>query len=42
MSEELNEKQKQLKERFARERGYWSEEVMGPILRLGPTFLKLT
>ncbi len=40
MSEELNERQKQLKERFARERGYWSEEVMGPILRLDPDFFE--
>ncbi len=40
MSEELSERQKQLKERFTKERGYWSEETWDPILRLDEDFFE--
>ena len=40
MSEELTERQKALKERFIRERGYWSEGLWGEVLKLDPDFLR--
>ena len=40
MSEELSEKQNQLKERFIKERGYWSEERWAPVLRMDPDFFE--
>jgi len=40
MSDELSEKQKQLKERFTKERGYWSEEIWSPVLRLDADFFE--
>ncbi|MFC1992894.1 carboxymuconolactone decarboxylase family protein [Chloroflexota bacterium] len=32
MSQQLNKRQEQLKERFIAERGYWSEELWGQVL----------
>ncbi len=40
MSEELSERQKQLKESFIKERGYWSEGIWGEVLRLDPDFFE--
>ena len=40
MSEELSERQKQLKEKFIKERGYWSEGIWGQVLRLDPDFFE--
>ena len=40
MSEELSERQKQIKEKFIKERGYWSEERWGPVLRIDPDFFE--
>lgn len=40
MSEELNEKQKQLKEKFIAERGYWSEGIWEPVLKIDPDFFE--
>jgi alkylhydroperoxidase/carboxymuconolactone decarboxylase family protein YurZ len=40
MSEELSERQRQLKEQFTRERGYWFEEVWGDILRMDTDFFE--
>ena len=34
MSEELSERQKELKERFIRDRGYWSEELWDAVLSI--------
>jgi alkylhydroperoxidase/carboxymuconolactone decarboxylase family protein YurZ len=39
-SEELTERQKQVKELFIKLRGYWSEEGWGAILRLDPDYLE--
>ena len=39
MSEELSERQKQLKEKFTKERGYWSE-LWTQVLRLDPDFFE--
>ena len=40
MSNELNAKQKQLKERFIAERGYWSDGLWEQVLRLDPDFFE--
>ena len=40
MSEELSERQKQLKEKFIKERGYWSEGIWDQVLRLDPDFFE--
>ena len=40
MSEELNERQKQLKEKFIAARGYWSEGIWEPVLKLDPDFFE--
>ena len=40
MSEELSERQKQLKEKFIKERGYWSEGLWGEVLKLDPNFFE--
>ncbi len=40
MSEELSEKQKQLKEKFIAERGYWNEELWYHVLRLDEDFFE--
>ena len=40
MSEELSERQKQLKERFIAERGYWSEGLWDQVLRLDVDFFE--
>lgn len=40
MGAELTERQKQLKEKFTKERGYWSEETWEPILRLDEGFFE--
>ena len=40
MSEELSERQKQLKEQFIAERGYWSEGLWGAVLGLDPDFFE--
>jgi len=38
--EELDERRKTLKERFIKERGYWSDELWGEILKLDPDFFE--
>ncbi|MFP3191173.1 MAG: carboxymuconolactone decarboxylase family protein [Thermoproteota archaeon] len=38
--EELDERRKALKERFIKERGYWSDELWGEILKLDPDFFE--
>jgi len=40
MGEELSERQKQLKEQFITERGYWSERLWDVVLRLDPDFFE--
>jgi len=40
MGEELSERQKQLKEKFITERGYWSERLWDVVLRLDPDFFE--
>jgi len=40
MNEELSKRQKQLKEKFIAERGYWLEELLGVILRLDADFFE--
>lgn len=40
MSEELTERQKQLKDKFIKARGFWNEEVFDPILRMDPDYLE--
>ena len=40
MGEELSERQKQLKEKFITERGYWSEGLWDVVLRLDPDFFE--
>jgi len=40
MSEELSGRQKQLKERFIAERGYWSEGLWDQVLRLDVDFFE--
>ena len=40
MSEELTGRQKQLKERFIAERGYWSEGLWDQVLRLDVDFFE--
>jgi len=40
MSEELSERQKQLKEKFIKERGYWSEGIWAQVLSLDPDFFE--
>ncbi len=40
MSGELNERQKQLKEQFIKERGYWRDELWEPILKIDPDFFE--
>jgi alkylhydroperoxidase/carboxymuconolactone decarboxylase family protein YurZ len=40
VNEELTEKQKQIKEKFIKARGFWNEEVFDPILRLDPDYLE--
>jgi alkylhydroperoxidase/carboxymuconolactone decarboxylase family protein YurZ len=40
MGEELTERQKQIKEKFTKARGYWSEEAWGQLLRLDPDFFE--
>jgi len=40
MSEDLSERQKQLKEKFIAERGYWSDEIWDSVLRLDPDFFE--
>lgn len=39
-SEELSERQKELKERFIKLRGYWSDELWGEVLKLDPDFFE--
>lgn len=36
----LDERQRRLKELFIKERGYWSEELWGEILKLDPDFFE--
>ncbi|MDD4858835.1 MAG: carboxymuconolactone decarboxylase family protein [Dehalococcoidales bacterium] len=38
MAEDLTPKQKEIKEKFTKARGYWSEEAWGQLLRLDPDF----
>lgn len=38
--EELTERQEELKERFIKDRGYWSDRAWDPILRLDPDFFE--
>ena len=40
MGEDLTERQKALKERFIKERGYWSEGLWGEVLKLDPDFFE--
>lgn len=40
MEGELTEKQKKIKEKFIEERGYWSEELWGNVLKLDADFLE--
>ena len=40
MSEDLTEKQKQIKEGFTKERHYWDEELLGSFLRMAPDYLE--
>jgi alkylhydroperoxidase/carboxymuconolactone decarboxylase family protein YurZ len=40
MSGELTERQKQLKERFIKDRGYWSENIWEPVLKIDPDFFE--
>ena len=40
MEEELTERQKQLKERFIKDRGYWSERAWDPVLKIDPDFFE--
>ena len=40
MNEELNERQKELKERFIKNRGYWSEDIWESILKLDPDYFE--
>lgn len=40
MGEELSERQKQLKEKFITERGYWSEGLWDVVLRFDPDFFE--
>lgn len=39
-NEQLNERQKQLKDKFIEERGYWSEELWGEVLKLNTDFFE--
>jgi alkylhydroperoxidase/carboxymuconolactone decarboxylase family protein YurZ len=40
MSEELTDRQNQLKKQFTEERGYWIEDVWGAILKMDPDFFE--
>jgi alkylhydroperoxidase/carboxymuconolactone decarboxylase family protein YurZ len=40
MAEELNEKQKRLRQKFTEERGYWDENLWGKVLRLDADFFE--
>ena len=40
MGDELSERQKQLKEKFIAERGYWSEGIWDPVLRIDTDFFE--
>ncbi len=40
MGEELSERQEQLKEQFIKDRGYWSEGIWEPVLKLDPDFFE--
>jgi alkylhydroperoxidase/carboxymuconolactone decarboxylase family protein YurZ len=40
MSDELNERQKELKAKFIEERGYWRDELWEPILKIDPDFFE--
>lgn len=40
MTEDLTERQKQVKEFFIKERKHWNEELYGSLLRLDPDFLE--
>lgn len=40
MSENLNERQKKIREDFTRERHYWDEELLGSFLRMAPDYLE--
>ena len=40
MSKVLTERQKQLKEKYLKERGYWAEDLFGAFLRLDPDYLE--
>jgi len=39
-TKELDERKKALKERFIKERGYWSDELWGELIKLDPEFLE--
>jgi len=40
MDGELTEKQMKLKEKFIEQRGYWIEEIWGPVLRIDSDFFE--
>ena len=40
MSQQLSQRQEQLKEKFIADRGYWSEELWGQVLRLDADYFE--
>lgn len=40
MSEKLTARQKELKERFIKDRGYWSETIWDHVLKIDPDFFE--
>ena len=40
MSDELTPRQKELKEKFLKDRGYWKEELFGEILKMDPHYFE--
>ena len=40
MENRLDERQRRLKDEFARLRGYWSDDIWGPILEMDPDFFE--
>lgn len=40
MSKELSERQRNLKEQFIKDRGYWSDELWDAVLRMDPDFFE--
>jgi len=40
MDDDLTPRQKEVKEKFIKARGYWKEDSWGPVLRLDPDFFE--